>query len=66
MAQTQLQVGEAKIVAAEADVRVAEANQAVAAAQVGVELQPLWGQQAAGWVSALPLGRTVAERLIPT
>lgn len=36
------------------------------AAQVGVELQPLWGQQAAGWVSSLPLGRTVAHRLVPT
>ena len=36
------------------------------AAQVGVELQALWGQQAAGWVSSLPLGRTVAQRLVPT
>lgn len=35
------------------------------AAQVGVELQPLLGQQSAGWVSSLPLGRTVAERLLP-
>jgi len=32
------------------------------AAQVGVELQPMWGQQAAGWVAALPLGRTLARR----
>lgn len=36
------------------------------AAQVGIELQPLWGQQAAGWASSLPLGRTVAQRLVPT
>jgi hypothetical protein len=36
------------------------------AAQVGVELQPLLGQQAAGWVASLPLGRTVAQPLLPT
>ena len=36
------------------------------AAQVGIELQAMWGQQAAGWVSALPVGRTVAARLVPT
>lgn len=36
------------------------------AAQVGIELQPLWGQQAAGWASSLPLGRTVAQRMVPT
>jgi hypothetical protein len=35
------------------------------AAQVGIELQAVWGQQAAGWVSSLPLGRTVAQRLVP-
>jgi hypothetical protein len=36
------------------------------AAQVGVELEPLWGQQAAGWVASLPLGRTLARRLVTT
>jgi hypothetical protein len=36
------------------------------AAQVGVELQPLLGQQAAGWVASLPLGRTVAQPMLPT
>ena len=30
------------------------------AARSGVELQPLLAQQAAGWVSSLPLGRNVA------
>lgn len=35
------------------------------AAQVGVELQPMWGQQAAGWVASLPLGRTIARRAVP-
>lgn len=33
-----------------------------AAANAGVELQPLWGRQADGWVSSLPLGRSVARR----
>lgn len=33
------------------------------ASQVGVELEPMWGQQAAGWVSGLPLGRTIARRI---
>lgn len=36
------------------------------AAQVGVELAPMWGQQAAGWVASLPLGRSVARRLVST
>lgn len=36
------------------------------AAQVGIELQPLVGQQAAGWASSLPLGRTVAQRVLST
>jgi hypothetical protein len=35
------------------------------AAQAGIELQPLWGQQAAGWVASLPLGRTLATRTAP-
>ncbi len=35
------------------------------AAQAGIELQPLWGQQAAGWVAALPLGRALATRTTP-
>ena len=30
------------------------------AARSGIELQPLLAQQAAGWVSSLPLGRNVA------
>ena len=34
-----------------------------AAANVGVELQPLWGRQGDGWVSSLPLGRNLARRL---
>jgi hypothetical protein len=34
------------------------------AGQVGVELEPMWGQQAAGWVSSLPLGRSVARRMV--
>jgi hypothetical protein len=32
------------------------------AAESGVELQPLFGRQAEGWVSSLPLGRTIAAR----
>ena len=35
------------------------------AAQAGIELQPLWGQQAAGWVASLPLGRSLARRVVP-
>ena len=35
------------------------------AAQIGVELQALWGQQGAGWVASLPLGRTLAQRVVP-
>ena len=34
-----------------------------AAANVGIELQPLWGRQGDGWVASLPLGRTVARRI---
>ncbi|MFK8023604.1 MAG: SCO6880 family protein [Ilumatobacter sp.] len=33
------------------------------AANAGIELQPLWGRQGAGWVASLPLGRTLARRL---
>ena len=33
-----------------------------AAAQAGIELQALYGRQAAGWAASLPLGRTVARR----
>ena len=33
------------------------------AANAGIELQPLWGRQADGWVSSLPLGRTLARRI---
>lgn len=36
------------------------------AAQAGVELQPLWGQQAAGLVAALPLGRSLARTAVTT
>jgi hypothetical protein len=32
------------------------------AAQAGIELHPLFGRHAAGWVASLPLGRTVARR----
>ena len=32
------------------------------AAESGVELQPLFGRQAEGWVSSLPLGRTITTR----
>ncbi len=32
------------------------------AAQAGIELQPMWGQQDAGWVASLPLGRSLARR----
>jgi hypothetical protein len=34
-----------------------------AAANVGIELQPLWGRQGDGWVSSLPLGRNLARRI---
>ena len=34
------------------------------AAQAGIELQQLLGQQGAGWVSSLPLGRSVARRSV--
>jgi len=34
------------------------------AAKAGIELQPLWGQQAAGWVASLPLGRALARRVV--
>ena len=43
------------------DVQAADLEQA--AANVGVELQPLWGRQADGWVASLPLGRTLARRI---
>lgn len=33
------------------------------AAQAGIELHPLYARQASGWVSSLPLGRTVARRI---
>ena len=33
-----------------------------AAAQAGIELQALYGRQAAGWAASLPFGRTVARR----
>ena len=33
------------------------------AAQSGIELHPLYARHAAGWVSSLPLGRTVARRI---
>lgn len=33
------------------------------AANAGIELQPLWGRQADGWVSSLPLGRSLARRV---
>ena len=45
----------------ELDLRGADMEQA--AANVGVELQPLWGRQADGWVASLPLGRNLARRL---
>ena len=34
------------------------------AAQAGIELEPLLGQQAAGWAASLPLGRSIARRLV--
>ncbi len=43
------------------DIQSADLEQA--AANVGVELQPLWGRQADGWVASLPLGRTLARRI---
>ena len=43
------------------DVQAADLEQA--AANVGVELQPLWGRQGDGWVASLPLGRTLARRI---
>ena len=33
------------------------------AAQAGIELRPLYARHAAGWVSSLPLGRSVARRI---
>jgi hypothetical protein len=33
------------------------------AAQAGIELHPLYARHAAGWVSSLPLGRSVARRI---
>ena len=42
------------------DVQAADLEQA--AANSGVELQPLKGRQADGWVASLPLGRTVARQ----
>jgi hypothetical protein len=33
------------------------------AANAGIELQPLWGRQADGWVASLPLGRSLARRI---
>lgn len=33
------------------------------AAQAGIELHPMYARQASGWVSSLPLGRTVARRV---
>jgi hypothetical protein len=35
-------------------------------AHAGIELQVLYGQQPDGWVASLPLGRTLARRLVPT
>jgi hypothetical protein len=35
------------------------------AAQSGVELQALYGRQGDGWVSSLPLGRSVARKMTP-
>jgi hypothetical protein len=35
-----------------------------AAAQAGVELMAMWGQQAAGLVASLPLGRSLARRSV--
>lgn len=35
------------------------------AAQTGIELHPLYGSQSAGWVSSLPLGRTIARKVTP-
>ena len=35
------------------------------AAQAGIELAPLYGRQAAGWVASLPLGRTLNTRRRP-
>lgn len=46
--------------AEELDLQAADLEQA--AANSSVELQPLKGRQAAGWVSSLPLGRTVARQ----
>jgi hypothetical protein len=43
------------------DVQAADLEQA--AANVGIELQPLWGRQGDGWVASLPLGRTLARRI---
>jgi hypothetical protein len=47
--------------ASDLDVQAADLEQA--AANVGIELQPLWGRQGDGWVSSLPLGRTLARRI---
>lgn len=44
------------------DLAVQAADLEQAAANSGVELQPLMGRQAEGWVSSLPLGRTVARQ----
>ncbi len=46
----------------ESELAVQAADLEQAAANSGVELQPLQGRQADGWVSSLPLGRTVARQ----
>lgn len=46
----------------EDDLDAQGADMEQAAANAGVELQPLWGRQGDGWVSSLPLGRSVARR----
>jgi hypothetical protein len=57
-------VGLVTVTAPDADTLESESSRVEqTAAQVGIELQPLLGQQAAGWVASLPLGRTVAQRL---
>lgn len=58
-------VGLVTLTAADVDTLERQAAQLEqVAGQVGVELEPMWGQQAAGWVSSLPLGRSIARRLV--
>ena len=58
-------VGLVTLTAASDELLEAQASQLEqVAAQAGIELEPMWGQQAAGWVSSLPLGRSIARRMV--